>query len=114
MNTTLHCKQCNFTGSTTSHFIKHLQTEKHKRSGIKKSELNICDKCGHKSQNSYHLKMHIITQHGPSDEKKEFCKHYCDVCDMGFFADLYHNKHINSVKHKNKILLNEMLTNEKK
>ena len=102
-----NCETCNLICQSPSKWLKHINTEKHKRQGIK---INFykCDKCdyGHKNKNNYNI--HMIVTHGTPEEKKLKSKHYCDDCNLAFFATLYYNKHIDSKKHFNRVLINKL------
>jgi hypothetical protein len=106
------CEECNFTASTPSNFLKHLTSEKHKRHGEKK--VNKCDICDYVSNSIYNYNVHKITQHGSSEEKKEKCPFYCDICDVGFFSKIFFDKHINSKNHANLKLIKEIQEKDKK
>jgi hypothetical protein len=109
MENTLHCNVCNFTGITQTHFIKHILTQKHKRNGQKKMSSFNCTNCDYKVNNSYHMKIHTIMQHGTSQERKDICPHYCADCDVGFFASLFFENHMKSKKHSNRLLIKSLL-----
>lgn len=105
------CEECNFKAITPSNFLKHLTSEKHKRHGEKK--VNKCDKCEYVSNSIYNYNVHVITQHGTTEEKKEKCPFYCDICDVGFFSKIFYDKHINSKNHSNLKLIKEIQDKEK-
>lgn len=105
------CDECNFTAITPSNFLKHLTSDKHKRHGEKK--INKCDKCEYVSNSIYNYNVHIVTQHGSTEEKKEKCPFYCDICDVGFFSKIFYDKHINSKNHENLKLIKEIQNKEK-
>ena len=105
------CDECNFTAVTPSNFLKHLTSDKHKRHGEKK--INKCDKCEYVSNSIYNYNVHNITQHGTTEEKKEKCPFYCNICDVGFFSKIFHDKHINSKNHSNLKLIKEIQDKEK-
>jgi hypothetical protein len=104
------CDECNFTAITPSNFLKHLTSEKHKRHGEKK--VNKCELCEYVSNSIYNYNVHKVTQHGTTEEKKTKCPFYCDICDVGFFSKIFHDKHINSKNHSNLKLIKEIQQKE--
>lgn len=93
------CDCCNFSALSKTHWSVHINTQKHQRNGKKRSELNICDKCGYWCMYHYNMEIHKIVKHGTTEQKKTAPK-YCEYCDMAFFSDLFHKKHLMSKKHK--------------
>ena len=49
----------------------------------------------------------MIINHATLEEKQQY-KYYCKYCDIVLFCKLYHEKHINSKKHKNNILADKL------
>ena len=100
------CDCCNFSALSKKHWLVHINTQKHNRNGKKRSELNVCDKCGYWCMYHYNMNIHKIVKHGTTEQKKTAPK-YCECCNMAFFSDLFHKKHIISKKHKIKQLMYE-------
>jgi hypothetical protein len=108
INDNLFCKSCNYKTTKPSDWLKHIETEKHKRNGQKK--LYICPTCNEQFFNSYVLKIHNIMIHAPLEEKLKQ-KYYCQSCDVVFISELYYIKHNNGKKHFNRIKVIESLKN---
>jgi len=97
-----YCNLCDYKTSKPSDWIKHVDSEKHKRGG-KRKEIK-CDKCYYISSASHWLlKQHMLTQHSTKEERSKH-KYYCSTCDYVFFSKLYLDKHINGKHHKIKVL----------
>ena len=107
-----HCDTCNFNSHSATEWFKHIETKKHLRKGIKISDTLKCEICGLSSVNSYNFNIHKILIHGTPEDRKTKAKYYCDVCDIGFFCQLYYDKHILSKKHTNIIKYNDMIKQE--
>ncbi len=108
-----HCECCNFDAHTHTEWTKHIETKKHERKGAKISTSLKCDTCNFITVNSYNLNVHKIIVHGTPEEKKAKSKFYCEVCDQGFFAQLFYDVHIASKKHSNMIKYNKLISQEK-
>jgi len=104
-----HCDYCNFDAHSPTEWIKHVETNKHLRKGAKISDNLKCEHCGFVSINSYNFNIHKILVHGTPEERKAKSKFYCDDCDIGFFCELYHNKHMISKKHSNMVKYNQLI-----
>jgi hypothetical protein len=102
------CKCCEYKTNFPSEWLKHLDSAKHKRNGEKKT--TECDLCDYKSSSHWNVKIHKLSQHSTLEEKKQH-KYYCEVCDQVFFCKLYYEKHINSVRHKNIIKIQQLTEN---
>ena len=79
-----------------SEWKKHIETEKHKRNGTKKTTL--CDVCDYVSNSHWNLMMHILTQHSTKEQRMNH-KYYCKYCDQVFFCNKYLTEHNNGKKH---------------
>ena len=104
-----HCDYCNFDAHSPTEWIKHVETNKHLRKGAKISDNLKCEDCGFVSINSYNFNIHKILVHGTPEERKAKSKFYCDDCDIGFFCELYYNKHMISKKHSNMVKYNQLI-----
>ncbi len=108
-----HCDYCKFDAHSPTEWIKHVETDKHKRKGAKLSDNLICDKCGLVSMNTFNHYVHSILVHGTPDDRRTKAKFYCEECDIGFFCKLYYDKHVLSKKHSNMIKYNKLINEEK-
>ena len=95
-----NCIECNYHTNRSSFWLKHVDSQKHKRRGTLKTTL--CEICNHQSFSHWNLKMHILSQHSTKDERIS-SKFYCGVCDQVFFCELYFDTHNKGIKHKNMI-----------
>jgi hypothetical protein len=93
-----YCKHCDYTTKKPSDWLKHVETQKHKRFGKKKE--HSCNECDYKCKTSWNMTLHTLTQHS-SKEEREKQKHYCADCDTVFFTLSSKTAHINGIKHKN-------------
>lgn len=105
-----YCLMCKFGTNSAKIYLNHTETSKHLRNG--KPKTTICNLCNYKCSNHWNLKQHYMTNHATDDERANM-KLYCISCKMIFFSRLYYDKHINGIKHKNKILANECMENDK-
>jgi hypothetical protein len=96
-----NCELCNYNTHKPSDWIKHIETEKHKRDGNKKTR--TCNICHMDFFSHWNLKYHNLTTHSTVEERKQQ-KYYCNDCDQVFFCNLYMQKHMNGKIHKNLIL----------
>jgi len=108
-----HCDCCNFNAHSPTEWIKHVETKKHLRKGTKLNTNLKCEDCGFVSINSYNFNIHKILIHGTPTDRKTKSKFYCDDCDIGFFCELYYNKHMISKKHLNMVKYNQLINKDK-
>ncbi len=100
------CKCCVLYTDAPSIWLKHLSSQKHLRNGQPK--IHKCDVCDYECKELWNFKMHKLTQHSSKEERSKN-KYYCDICDKVFFSHtLFKEKHLNSIKHKNLFLINEI------
>lgn len=105
----LFCDICNFQADRPSEFIRHIETNRHKRNGIKlKEKIFRCDKCDKVLANNFTYKIHMIQIHGSLEDKLKQ-RYYCKVCDTVFISKLYMDKHNNGKKHNNTVKSIEVL-----
>ena len=50
------------------------------------------------------MKQHILNNHSSKIERKKEFTFYCEECDFGTFRKNIYENHLNSEKHKRKIL----------
>jgi hypothetical protein len=98
------CNTCDYQTNYPSEWLKHIETNKHKKQGVKTPPK--CDLCDYEAASHWNIKMHKLTQHS-SIEEREKQKYYCKSCDQVFFCQLYYDTHMRSKKHKNIIQIKE-------
>ena len=113
-NKTKYCEKCNKTFKCHAKYIIHCETELHKTGKRKtrtdkKEELkcSICNLYTTKQQTT--LKLHILNNHSSIEEKKKEYKYYCEYCDIGYLVEHKINTHLNTLKHKIKISILNIL-----
>ena len=93
-----YCKHCDYTTCKPSDWLKHIDTQKHKRFGKKKE--HSCNECEYKCKTSWNMTLHTLTQHSSKEERSKHI-HYCSDCDTVFFTLSSKTAHMNGIKHKN-------------
>jgi hypothetical protein len=104
-----HCEKCNKTFQSNAHYLIHCETEIHK-TGIRKTrkdkkedlKCNICNLYTTKQKPT--MKIHILNNHSSIEEKKLGFKYYCEICDIGYVVEHKFNTHLNTLKHKIKVI----------
>ena len=96
------CQCCKFVAADRSKWLKHLESEKHKRNGKKKDNYK-CNLCSYTCPNNYNFNVHYVLVHASPEERKQKAKFYCEICNFGFFCKLYYDTHIKSIKHVDKV-----------
>jgi hypothetical protein len=104
----LFCKSCNYKTTKNTFWLKHLETEKHKRNGEKKSKK--CDICDYESNTHWNIKAHKVLVHATREERQQQ-KYYCNLCDVVFFCKAYQDKHNAGRNHNVKVKVQESLNN---
>ena len=90
-NEKLYCECCDYTATANAFWLKHLETQKHKRNGQPKP--TSCTLCNRSFINHITQKHHMLSAHSTKEDRvKE--KYYCDCCDVVFISKMYHDKHI--------------------
>ena len=106
------CEKCKFKSNVKAHWEAHIKTSLH-LTGERKKRVDIkepfkCEKCEYSSKNKINVKQHYLNEHGTKEEREREFKYYCKECDNGTFSiDLY-NRHINTEKHKKKLIRNKI------
>lgn len=100
-NNKLYCECCDYQANFLCEYNKHIQTQKHLRSGKKKDYK--CTVCDYVATTHWNQKMHIVVTHYTIEQKKEL-KYYCSLCDSVSFSSLYYESHKKSKLHKNNII----------
>jgi len=98
------CYLCNYKTTRCSDWCKHINSQKHKRDGQKKT--TKCDFCDYKSTSYSNITNHKLSCHSTLEERK-LQKYYCDICDVVFLCNAYMKKHYEGKYHKNKELANK-------
>jgi hypothetical protein len=99
------CEPCNFSCKYNCEYIKHVESEKHKRLGKKKDYK--CESCDYITTISHwNLKMHVLVKHATKEERAKM-KYYCSDCDQVCFSQLYFDTHKKSKIHINNALVKE-------
>ena len=99
----LYCEICQFQAIRPAEFIRHVNSNKHKRNGIKiKDTIYKCEKCDKILANHFSYKIHLIQMHGTFEEKLKQ-RYYCEICDKVFISKLYMDKHIQGKFHNSKV-----------
>ena len=104
----LFCKSCNYTTTKNSFWLKHIETDKHKRNGAKKT--TKCDLCEYETNTHWNLKGHKLQVHATAEERAKQ-KYYCNLCDVVFFCKAYMDKHMDGRNHLVKVKVEESLKN---
>jgi hypothetical protein len=104
----LFCKSCNYKTTKNTFWLKHLETDKHKRYGEKKSKK--CDICDYESNTHWNIKAHKVLVHATREERQQQ-KYYCSLCDVVFFCKAYQDKHNAGRNHNVKVKVQESLNN---
>ena len=109
----LYCEICQFQAIRPAEFIRHVNSNKHKRNGVKiKDTIYRCDKCDKILANHFSYKIHQIQIHGTLEEKLKQ-RYYCEICDKVFISKLYMDNHINGIRHANVLKSVKLLENIK-
>jgi len=102
----INCILCNYKTTSNVDWLKHIETQKHKRNGMKKS--TKCDQCNYESTSHWNIKLHKLYVHATIEEKKKH-KYYCEICDVLFLCPAYQKKHNEGKLHNNRILIKKSL-----
>ena len=104
----LLCKSCNYKTTKNSCWLKHIETDKHKRNGEKK--ITKCDICDYESPSHWNLKGHKLQVHATPEERSKH-KYYCNLCDIIFFCKAYQDKHNAGRNHLVKVKVQQSIDN---
>lgn len=94
------CEQCNYRTTHKAKYTLHLESNKHNRGGglLPKK----CSECDYEAFTHWNLKMHYAKVHSTKEEREKY-KYYCPICDYVFFCSAYYKKHIEGIKHQQKV-----------
>ena len=102
------CDNCNYKTPYRQSYEKHLKTELHltghRKTRIDKKIPDKCPYCLYTSNISSTMQSHIIKNHLNPEEQKKKLKYYCDCCKIGYSAKSQFEVHVNSKRHKNRIM----------
>lgn len=102
------CEKCNFKTQFKNSYKTHLKSELHITGKRKpRKDKQIQDKCPHclyTTKIKTSMDTHIIKHHMTQEEQKEKLTFYCDYCKIGTLSNAQHERHLNSTKHKNKLI----------
>lgn len=98
------CEVCNYKCIYPAHWKQHIDSEKHKNNGKRKTRSDKvlepkCKHCEYKTNNLTCMKVHCLTQHSNKEERKKKFKYYCDKCDFGTYAEILFTRHCETKKH---------------
>jgi hypothetical protein len=97
----LFCEICKFQAVRPAEFIRHVESNKHKRNGLKiKDTVFKCELCDKILINHFSYKIHKIQMHATLEEKRKQ-RYYCEICDVVFLSKLYMDKHNIGIRHNN-------------
>ena len=102
------CEKCRFRTYFKHSYNTHLKTKLHLEGRRKeRKDKKILDKCPHclyttKAYTS--MQTHIIRNHMSVDEQKEKFTYYCGYCKIGTLSRAQHNRHLQSKRHKEKLI----------
>ena len=105
-----NCEKCIFKTNTKARWEAHINTELHK-TGIRKKrcdykEPHKCDSCDYTTKNITTLKIHKLNKHSSQEDRVKNFTYYCNACDYGSFSKDSYDIHIEAIKHKYYISLN--------
>ena len=106
----LYCDKCKFQSKGPAQWLKHIESEKHKRDGEKKTK--ICLICNKTFSNHFTYKIHNLSTHVSKEERMKH-KYYCNICDYVFISELYYLQHCKGVIHLNRNKVLELLNTTK-
>jgi len=97
----LFCEICKFQAVRPAEFIRHVESNKHKRNGVKiKDTIYKCVKCDKILANHFSYKIHQIQMHASLEEKQKQ-RYYCEICYVVYISKLYMDNHLIGIRHNN-------------
>ena len=98
-----YCDYCHYKCIYPAHWKQHIESEKHKNNGKRKTR---CDKvlepnckcCEYTTTRKITMKLHYLNNHANKEERKKEFKYYCEDCDFGNFSKSLFKLH-NEAKH---------------
>ena len=102
------CEKCNYYTNAKSGWTKHINSgmhlEGHRATRCDKKLIDKCPKCDYTTKNTIAMDTHILNNHSTNIERKERFKKYCVCCDFGTFSEEHYKKHLETKKHKCRLL----------
>ena len=100
-----YCECCNYKCIYPAHWKQHIDSEKHKNNGKRKTRSDKvlepkCKHCEYTTNNLTCMKVHCLTHHSTKEDRKKEFKYYCDKCDFGTYAEILFTRHCETKKHK--------------
>jgi hypothetical protein len=98
------CECCNYKCIYPAHWKQHIDSEKHKNKGKRKTRSDKilepqCKECNYTTNNLTCMKVHYLTHHSNKEERKREFKYYCEKCDFGTYAEILFTRHYETKKH---------------
>lgn len=86
-----YCECCNYKCIYPAHWKQHIESEKHKNNGKRKTRSDKvlepkCKHCDYITSRTINMKLHYLNNHSNKEERKKEFKYYCEVCDFGNFS----------------------------
>jgi hypothetical protein len=103
--TKYYCECCNYKCIYPAHWKQHLECEKHKNNGKRKTRSDKvlepkCKLCDYTTTRTTNMKLHYLNNHANKEERKNGFKYYCEECDFGNFSKGLFKLHMDT-KHPN-------------
>jgi len=97
--TKYHCECCNYKCIYPAHWKQHVDSEKHKNNGKRKTRSDKvlepkCKFCDYTTTRTTNMKLHYLNNHANKEDRKKEFKYYCEECDFGNFTKGLFNLHM--------------------
>ena len=104
--TKYYCECCNYKCIYPAHWKQHLECEKHKNNGKRKTRSDKvlepkCKLCDYTTTRTTNMKLHYLNKHATKEERQAGFNFYCDKCDFGCFVNILFSRHLETQKHLN-------------
>ena len=101
------CECCNYKCLYPAHWKQHIESEKHKNEGKRKTRSDKvlepnCSHCEYTTTRTTNMKLHYLNNHANKEERKKDFKYYCEACDFGNFSKSLFKLHLEA-KHSNNL-----------
>ena len=85
---TYYCECCNYKCIYPAHWKQHLECEKHKNNGKRKTRSDKvlepkCKLCDYTTTRTTNMKLHYLNNHANKEERKNEFKYYCELLQFG-------------------------------
>ena len=91
-----YCEVCNYKCLYPAHWKQHIESEKHKNNGKRKTRSDKvlepkCKYCEYKTNNLTCMKVHCLTQHSNKEERKKEFKYFlpCKFRMVSIMINIY-------------------------